>query len=104
MPIMFHQELSPQRGTPEMPFLAVFKGFLRAEREAQAKPKLNHHIILKFYLLVPEASDLFRHPVVDDPVASLCSSSILPADLDKLPKDSSDRKVEQGLRKSLRQQ
>lgn len=39
--------------------------------------------------------------MIDDPFSSLCASSILPADSDGFPKDPSDKKVEQGLRKSF---
>ena len=70
---------------------------LQAEWEAPA----NHPIISKFYSLSAEAADRFKLPWVDDPVTSLCSSSVLPTDADGLPKDPCDRKIELALRKSF---
>lgn len=68
-----------------MPFPAAFTRVVKAKWEAPARPTSNHSIILMFYSLVPEVVELFKLPLVDDPVGSLCSIVVLPVDADRLP-------------------
>lgn len=78
----------------EIPFLAMFDKVVQPEWESPARPKSNHPIISKFYMLVPDVAECFRIPLVDDPVVSLCSSFILPTEADGLPRDPCARTLE----------
>lgn len=88
-------------GRKGMPLPDIFHDAMRAEWENPAKPKSTHPIFSKLYTLTQGASKEIKLPLVDDPVNSLSSTSILPMDADGLPKDQCDRRIEQALRRDF---
>ncbi|XP_054830377.1 uncharacterized protein LOC129326238 [Eublepharis macularius] len=96
-----------ERALPKMgpkqsgvPLPAAFHSVLKAEWDNPAKPKTYHSAFNKFYSLTPDSAKQVRLPTVDDPVSILATSSILPMDAEGVPKDPSDKKIEQALRRN----
>lgn len=89
---------SGQRG---MPLPDVFHDVMRAEWENPAKPKTTHPNFSRLYSFTQGAAKEIKVPLVDDPVNSLASTSVLPMDADGLPKDQCDRRIEQVLRRDF---
>lgn len=87
-----------QRG---MPLPDVFHDVMRAEWENPAKPKTTHPNFSRLYSFTQGAAKEIKVPLVDDPVNSLASTSVLPMDADGLPKDQCDRRIEQVLRRDF---
>lgn len=88
-------------GRTGMPLPDIFHDAMRAEWENPAKHKSTHPIFSKLYALTQGASKEIKLPLVDDPVNSLSSTSVLPMDADGLPKDQCDRRIEQALRRDF---
>lgn len=85
-----------------IPLPLSFYEVLQSEWEAPAKPKPTDPVFSKFYSLTPKAAELLQLPLVDEPVASLFSNSVLPPDGHELPRDPCDRRIEQALRRNFK--
>lgn len=58
---------------------------------------MNRPIISNFYSFVSEAVKRFEFPLVDVPMACLCSILVLLGGVDSFPRDPCDRQIEQAL-------
>lgn len=80
---------------------AMFHDVLQAEWELPAKPKATNPTFSKLYTLHPSANKKVKLPMVDNPVNSPASSSVLPMDADGLPEEQCDIRIEKAIRRDF---
>lgn len=78
-----------------------FKQVLEAEQKELSRPRKVSRTISKLYAIPEESMALLKVPSVDQPVATLASSAIIPAEGEGDPKDVCDCRVEAALRKGF---
>lgn len=84
-----------------IPLPESFKEIIENEWKEPSRPRRAPRTISKLYSMQEDAMTMLSVPTVDQPVAALASSAIIPSEREGGPKDPCDRRVEAALKRGF---